>query len=136
MNKTLIEFLKAQASSFMATLADYAATFVLHHLAESWFVYASIVGNICGGIVNFLLGRYWAFSSKEEKVAGQAAKYLIVWLGNILLNAGGIYLLTEIFKLHPWLSKLAVSMVTAIGYNYVLQKFFVFKKKKHIATND
>lgn len=124
----MFTFLKAQASSLISTTVDFLVTFVLKILLGSWFFYASVTGNICGGIVNFFLGRNWVFSSKEKGMGGQVLKYLVVWLGNLILNAAGVYLFTEILKFENWISKIMVSLIVGIGYNYVLQKFFVFKK--------
>jgi putative flippase GtrA len=121
-------FLKAQASSLISTGADFLFTFLVRELLGTWFVLASVMGTICGGIINFLLGRNWVFSSKERKAGEQLFKYMIVWLGSFLLNASGIYFFTEIIKLEVWISKVMVSLIVGIGYNYVLQKFFVFKK--------
>jgi len=124
----MLVFLKAQASSLISTATDFLVTFLLKQLWGTWFLAASVTGTICGGIVNFLLGRNWVFSSKQHKPGAQIVKYMFVWTGSLALNAGGIYLLTEILKLEPWISKITVSLVVGIGYNYVLQKFFVFKK--------
>ena len=121
-------FLKAQASSLISTGADFFITFLVKEMLGTWFVLASVTGTICGGIINFLLGRNWVFSSKERKAGEQLFKYMIVWLGSFLLNASGIYFFTEIIKLEGWISKVMVSLIVGIGYNYVLQKFFVFKK--------
>jgi putative flippase GtrA len=121
-------FLKAQASSLISTGVDFLVTYILKSILGTWFFLASIIGTICGGVVNFLLGRNWVFSSKENKASQQLFKYTIVWLGSFLLNASGIYLFTEIIKFEEWISKIAVSLIVGIGYNYVLQKFFVFKK--------
>lgn len=124
----MITFIKAQASSIISTAVDFLVTFILKSICGSWFFYASVLGNICGGMVNFLLGRNWVFSSKEKGIGLQGIRYLIVWLGNIGLNASGVYLFTEIIKLEDWISKILVSLIVGIGYNYALQKFFVFKK--------
>lgn len=121
-------FLKAQASSLISTAADFAITFVLKQMMGTWFFMASIIGTICGGIINFLLGRNWVFSSREHKAGEQLFKYILVWTGSLLLNASGLYFFTEILKLENWISKVMVSLIVGIGYNYVLQKFFVFKK--------
>ncbi len=123
-------FIKAQASSLISTGVDFSITYVLKQLFGTWFVSASVIGNICGGITNFLLGRNWVFSSKERGAGGQALKYILVWLGNLALNAGGVYLFTEIIKLEDWISKAMVSVIVSIGYNYVFQKFFVFRKQQ------
>jgi putative flippase GtrA len=121
-------FLKAQASSIISTGVDFLVTFILKSILGTWFFLASIIGTICGGVVNFLLGRNWVFSSRDNKASQQLFKYVIVWLGSFLLNASGLYLFTEIIKFEEWISKIMVSLIVGIGYNYVLQKFFVFKK--------
>ncbi len=126
----MITFIKAQASSLISTAVDFLATFVLSHLLGSWFLSASVIGNICGGITNFLLGRIWVFSSRERGAGGQALRYLIVWLGNLALNAGGVYVFTEVIQIEEWMSKVMVSVIVSIGYNYVFQKFFVFRKRE------
>jgi len=126
----MVTFIKAQASSLISTAVDFSVTFVLKYLLGTWFFSASVIGNICGGITNFLLGRNWVFSSKEKGAGGQAIKYVIVWLGNLVLNAGGVYLFTEIIKIEEWISKVMISVIVSIGYNYVLQKFFVFRKQE------
>jgi putative flippase GtrA len=125
----MVTFIKAQASSLISTAVDFLVTFVLKQLLGTWFLSASVAGNICGGITNFLLGRNWVFSSRERDAGVQALKYLIVWLGNLALNAGGVYVFTEVIQIEEWMSKVMVSVIVSIGYNYVFQKFFVFRKR-------
>lgn len=124
----MFTFLKAQASSLISSAVDFLITVMLKELFGLWYLAASVTGTICGGITNFLLGRIWVFSSKDKAVGPQAFKYGVVWVGNLLLNAGGVYLCTDIFGIKYWISKVTVSLIVGIGYNYVLQKFFVFKK--------
>jgi len=122
-------FLKAQATSMIATLTDYLVFGLLHEFFHVWYLIANVIGVVSGGIMNFILGRYWAFSSKEEEIKGQAVKFFIVWAGNLLLNTTGVYMLTQWFgEANALYAKIIVSIVVGIGYNYVLQKFFVFKK--------
>ena len=121
-------FLKSQASSIISTAVDFVVTFLLKQLLGDWFVLASITGNIAGGIVNFMLGRNWVFSSRENGASEQFVKYTLVWLGNLALNAAGIYFFKEILKLEDWTSKVLTSIIVGIGYNYVFQRFFVFRK--------
>lgn len=122
-------FLKAQATSLISTMIDYLVFGLLHEIFGVWYLIANIIGVTSGGVTNFLLGRYWAFSSKEENIEGQALKFFIVWMGNLILNTGFVFGLTEMLgNKNAWISKIVVSVIIGIGYNYVLQKFFVFKK--------
>lgn len=122
-------FLKAQATSLISTSVDYLMFGLLHEVFGVWYLLANVIGVTSGGVTNFLLGRYWAFSSKEENIEGQALKFFIVWVGNLILNTGLVFGLTEMLgNKYAWISKIVVSIIIGIGYNYVLQKFFVFKK--------
>lgn len=124
----MLTFVKAQASSLISTAVDFLITIILKELFGVWYLAASVTGTISGGITNFLLGRIWVFSSKDKAVTPQAFKYSVVWGGNLLLNAGGVYLLTDCLEVKYWISKVTVSVILGVCYNYVLQKFFVFKK--------
>jgi putative flippase GtrA len=122
-------FLKAQATSLLSTMVDYMVFGLLHEIFGIWYLIANITGVASGGLTNFLLGRYWAFSSKEKNIEGQALKFFIVWMGNLILNTSFVFGLTEMLgNKNAWISKIVVSIIIGIGYNYVLQKFFVFKK--------
>ena len=123
----MITFLKANISSSIASFLDYLVTIFLVHFFRVDVVIASATGTMCGGIINFLVGRNWVFESKKIKVQQQAIKYGVVWVGNFLLNTGGMYLLTKFLKVHFVISKLFVSLMIGFGYNYTLQKKYVFK---------
>ena len=56
----------------------------------------------------------------------QARKYTLVWIGNLFLNAGGVYVFACQAGLHYAASKVVVSLLVAFLYNYPLQKNFVF----------
>ncbi len=124
----MFTFLKAQASSLISTMVDFLVTVLLREVFQVWYLTASVTGTVCGGVTNFMLGRNWVFLSKEDEVEYQAVKYLIVWLGNLALNAGGTYVFTSVLGIEYWMSKILISLIVGIGYNYVLQKFFVFKR--------
>lgn len=124
----MFTFLKANVASIIASLCDYVLTIILAHSFGINIVYASGAGIIFGGIVNFMVGRHWVFGASGEKVHRQAGKYAIVWAGNLILNMSGVYVFTQIFKIHYAVSKLLVSLIVAFGYNYPFQKKFVYIK--------
>jgi putative flippase GtrA len=123
----MITFLKANISSSIASFLDYFVTILLVHFFRVDVVIASATGTMCGGIINFLVGRNWVFESKKRKVQQQAIKYGVVWAGNFLLNTGGMYVLTTLLTVHFVISKLFVSLMIGFGYNYTMQKKYVFK---------
>jgi putative flippase GtrA len=122
----MARFIKAQAASVVATLVDYAITIICREILQVWFVWASALGTLCGGIVHFSLGRRWVFSARHKELKGQMGKYIIVWIGYILLSTGAVYVLTRYASLNYILSKILVSVLMGVGYNYTLHKRFVF----------
>jgi len=122
------EFSKASIAAFIGTVVDYLTFFLLLSLTGIWYVYAQIIGALFGAITNFLLGRYWAFQSKEDKISDQAFRYALVSSGSLFLNTAGLYLLTEFSPLDPEPAKVIVGILVAVTYNYLLQKKFVFRK--------
>ncbi len=107
---------------------DYFIFIVLKDLLGVWYVYANIVGATFGAITNFLLGRYWAFESKADKITHQAFRYALVSTGSLILNTTGLYLLTEFTPLNAITAKVIIGILVAVTYNYLMQKYFVFKK--------
>ncbi len=124
----MFTFLKANMASLIASFFDYVITIVAVQIFSMNVVIASLVGNVLGGIINFMLGRHWVFSAKQANGFRQAEKYFLVWMGNLLLNTCGMYLFTK-FGLYYLVTKIGTSLAVAIGYNYPLQKRYVFKNR-------
>lgn len=120
-------FIKAQAASLAATGFDFLTTIVLVNVFGWWYLAGSITGTIAGGVLNFMMGRLWAFNAAERRIEWQFIKYVLVWTGNLLLNAAGVFMITQ-YVVHSYvISKVLTSVIVGIGYNYVLQKKFVFR---------
>lgn len=123
----MLTFLKANISSSIASFFDYIVTIFLVVLFRVDVVIASTTGTVCGGVLNFFIGRTWVFESRKRKVHQQAFRYVVVWTGNLILNTAGMYVLTKLLKIHYVFAKLFVSLIVGFCYNYVLQKKYVFK---------
>ncbi len=120
-------FIKAQAASLTATLVDFGVTVLLKEVFHCWYLLASVLGTISGGIVNFSMNRSWVFQARDQKIHSQVIKYVLVWIGNLVLVSSGVFVFTHYLGLSYLVSKIIVSLTVGIGYNYVLQKKFVFK---------
>jgi putative flippase GtrA len=123
----MLTFIKAQAVSLTATIVDYLTTILFVALLHQWYVTGNIAGMFAGGITYFLLGRFWVFKAQDNNVLPQAARYLLVWTGYLMLSVSLVFLITQYAGVNYIISKICVSIVLAAGYNYVLQRFFVFK---------
>jgi putative flippase GtrA len=127
----VIQFLKAQGSSLIATIVDFSVTNIFIKMLAINKVVASVSGTISGGITNFLINRFFVFNKGEKSTSSkEGVRYMIVWFGNLLLNAGGVYVLAELLNCNINISKIAVSLCVGFFYNYPLQKKFVFKDKR------
>jgi len=122
-------FLKANMASLAASFCDFASAFTLHQFFKVPAVTASITGTITGGVVNFIICRYWAFNTRDMPVHYQLKRYLPTWFGNLVLNSAGVYLLIK-SGLNYLVAKLFTSVIVAVAYNYPLQKKFVFKNNE------
>ena len=119
-------FVKAQVASLSASIVDFLTTLVCTKVFGVWYLLGSVLGTTAGGIVNFMMGRNWVFESRERSVHIQALKYIIVWTGNLLLTTAGVFLVTHYLHVDPILSKIIVSCTVGTGYNFLMQKKFVF----------
>jgi hypothetical protein len=120
-------FIKVNTAAIIATIIDFGFTFFLKQIVQIDAVLASIFGTILGGIINFIIGRTWVFNTPEVPFIQQGRRYFITWIGNLLLNASGVYILIKIIGVQYLFAKMATAITVAIGYNYPLQKKYVFK---------
>jgi len=70
----MITFLKANVASLIASLCDYLITILAVDALHFKIVAGSITGTTCGGIINFLIGRNWAFNAQKGKALSQAIR--------------------------------------------------------------
>jgi putative flippase GtrA len=125
--KGMLQFLKAQVSSLIASLLDFVLTVLLVESLGVWYGLASVLGNIGGAITNFMIGRFWTFEAADKSPKQQAWKYALVWLGYVILNFGLLVLVKDFLRVDYRIAKIAVAILLSVTYNYLLQKSFVFK---------
>lgn len=112
----------------MATVVDFLVTIGCVEGLHAWYLLATVLGNTAGGITNFYLGRHFVFHAAGPGHPAQAGRYVLVWAGSMLLNAAGVFLFTHALGVNYLYSKIVVSLVVGLGFNYLLQRYFVFRK--------
>ena len=138
---SLFMFLRAQLSAQFATLADFILTYVCFEWLGIYYLLATSIGAITGGIINCVINYKWAFATKDCQFKWVFFKYILVWIGSFILNVGGVYLLVEFMQnnTHLWerasgfyliIAKVIVSIIVSVGWNYVLHRYFVFQDAK------
>lgn len=121
-------YIKAQAALIVGSIIDFSITWGLVSLMGNWYVVGNAVGNVSGAIAQYVLSRIWAFKATNQAVSAQLIRYSLMWAGNIALSALGVFLLTNYLHLHYMLSKLNISVILGLTYNYILSRWFVFRK--------
>ncbi len=122
-------FSKAQITAQLATLCDFLVSILLYEVFGMWYVGATFIGAVSGGIVNCLLNYRFVFGSDGQKKRYVAFKYLLVWTGSIVLNTLGTFIITELSGHHFIIAKAIVSVAVALLWNYQMQRFFVYRNK-------
>jgi putative flippase GtrA len=122
----VITFLKTQLASIVGSIVDFFITILLVEVFHRWYIAGNLAGNICGACTQFIFCRNWVFSKEDDKMFFQIIKFIAVWLGNLLLSAIGVYLLTHFAGLNYIISKVITSVILGVSYNYLLLKKFVF----------
>jgi len=123
----MITFTKAQLIALLATGVDFGITWLLVALAGAPPVAGGATGTLCGGVTHFMISRNWVFNAQERKWTGQLNRYVLVWIGNLVLNVSGLWLLTHYTGMNYLIAKIITAVLVAVLYNYQLQKKFVFK---------
>ncbi|RZK62531.1 MAG: GtrA family protein [Pedobacter sp.] len=129
----IYSFAKAQLSAFIGGMVDYSLMLICTEILAIHYTISIVIGGIIGAVVNFSLNRYWSFSPIEGYYQASLQKQLIrfipVVLGSIFLKSSGTYLVTSYTKIDYRVSRLLVELMVSLGFNYVLQKKWVFKHK-------
>ncbi|MBE8719731.1 GtrA family protein [Sphingobacterium pedocola] len=124
----LKEFLKAQLSAFVGGMVDYGIMLFCKEILGFTISTSIVISGAIGAIVNFTINRLWTFKKEEAPVVNQLWKFIIVVVGSILLKSQGTPLLSTLTGIDYRITRLIVEVVVSLGFNFTLQKYWVFKK--------
>lgn len=136
-----MRFLKALLTSQVANVADFTVTVLLSSVFGVYYVLATAIGAICGGITNCILNYHWVFPGTDSKKRYVAMKYFAVWCVSLFLNTFGTYIVTEALRDRSLVvsllgahndqvyicSKVIVAILVALCWNYQMQRVFVYR---------
>lgn len=134
--RTITQFAEAQTSSLISTAVDFALTGILVEFTGLWYVYATLLGAISGGAANCTINYCWTFSGSEQRKRTIFIRYIMVWVGSLILNTSGTALVANIIS-HDGTekgfstvmeAKTLVAILVAIFWNFMMQKKFVYKR--------
>lgn len=124
---SLIVFLKAQMSAFIGGITDYGIMIICTELFGIHYTVSIVISGVLGAVVNFSINKYWTFEAKAP-VGKQISKFIIVVFGSVFFKSGGTYLVTEFGAIDYRVSRLLIELFVSLGFNYPMQKYWVFKK--------
>jgi putative flippase GtrA len=119
-------YIKVQVASILGSLVDYGTTILLTEIFHRPYLISNLLGNILGGISQFNLCKYWVFKNSKSRTSLQAMRFILAFIGNLILSAAGVYLFTHFIGLNYIVSKTITSVALGLSYNYWMQKKFVF----------
>ena len=132
--ENLIVFSKAQLSAFVGGITDYLFMIFFTEVFHLHYTISIVIGGVIGAIVNFSLNKNWTFSSNfntyKNSTPQQVLRFIIVVLNSIFLKSAGTYLITTYLSLDYKISRIIIDLFVSISFNYTLQRFWVFKRKK------
>lgn len=122
-----LSFGKAQISAFLGGIFDFA----VYSIGIQFFGLTAYISNIVSGslgaVVNFTINRYWTFDRTDVSVGKQLAKFVLVVIGSIFLKSTGIFFLVDHIGLNAYYSKIVVEILVSVVFNFLMQKFWVFR---------
>lgn len=110
------------------TAVDFTAFFLLT-LGGAAYLPAQVISYSAGVVNSFLLNRRWTFKVKRRADIFEAARFIIVNGISLLVSAGLLFILYDLYHLGLWPSKF---MATAggIAVNYAGSCVWVFAEKR------
>lgn len=135
--RLLAQFSKAQISSFIATMCDFSLTAFLFQYCSVHYAISTFFGAVFGGMTNCTINYKWTFKHSSSNKKTIVYRYILVWIGSLLLNTGGTSLCTHMLSTIKetdlnilMASKITVSVFVAVFWNFTMQKNYVYRKKK------
>lgn len=134
---TAQQLAKAQTSSLVATACDFGMTALLFSLMPRHLAWCTFLGALTGGAVNCVINYHWTFRGNRQKYSVIIFRYSVVWAGSIFLNTWGtVYGVRLVTQCVPrgldtlLIVKAVVAVIVAVGWNFLLQKIYVYKRRK------
>ena len=95
----------------------------------------SVISWVVGVVFGYFMNRKYVFKSTDPQIMKEFLQFAGGRVSTWALDAVMMVLLVNVFKINEAFSKIFVAVLVMIG-NYLLSKFFVFKKKPEEQENE
>ena len=123
-------FARSALTSLFTTALDFGTLTGLVELVGVDYVLATWMGTVVGSLSNFAINRVWAFDVRDRPRGTQFFRFLLVQAGASLLHTLGVWIFTRFLGLPYQASKLVISVLVYLGWNYPMNRWFVFRRRE------
>lgn len=88
---------------------------------------ANIISWVCAVLFAYFTNRKFVFKSQSDEVGKEFSSFVGSRVATLLMDMGIMFLAVTVLGFNDKIAKLVVQVVVTVG-NYVLSKFWVFKK--------
>jgi phosphatidylglycerophosphate synthase/putative flippase GtrA len=125
---------RAVVVSVLATSVDAVTVHGLVHGLGLPMPLATLIGCAVGGTVAFSLSRVWVYRATNERVERQVVRFLFVSGSSALLNAGGVWMMSLLPAVHPYLGWLITRGLVFACWNFPLHSEWAFPERDREPT--
>ena len=114
----------------LTTLVNYAAYFIFSHLLDCSVVTSTIIAWISSVLFAYITNKNWVFQSKgikKKELIREAASFFAARTFSGVLDVGIMALFVDVLHFNDLIIKI-LSNIIVIIINYVLSKFWIFKR--------
>ena len=122
-------FSRSVLTSLLTTALDFGTLVGLTELLGLNYVLSTWIGTVVGSLSNFAINKQWAFSARSAPTMPALGRFVVVQIGASALHTAGVWLLTRFGRLPYPVSKLIVATAVYLGWNYPLNRRFVFNPR-------
>jgi putative flippase GtrA len=126
----LVTFSRSTVTSLITTALDFGTLVGLTELAGVNYVLATWIGTVVGSLANFTINKLWAFYHSDAPALPAFTRFAVVQAGASGLHTAGVWMLTQFLRLPYPISKLLIAAAVYLGWNYPLNRWFVFHHRK------
>ncbi len=106
-----------------------AVDFIVFALAFYAFAFTSVPSKLlafsAAVLVSYVFNRIWTFRSTDPHVPRQCSRFAAVSIIGATLSAGLIFLLIDLYSLHPLLAN-AITSCVVLSWNFLANKYWTF----------
>lgn len=142
-NSMIFTLIRSGLSAQMCGWLDLGVSFAMFAWLDLKPVYAAAIGAFVGGVANCIVNYKFTYHVKDCPWNAVIVKFIMVWIGSLMLNAFGTEAIYWVLTRWKWLetigfkpdgfftaARLATALIVSLAWNFLLQVNFVYKHVK------